>query len=394
MATIEAMDTVGARIAAVRAERGWSQGDLAAALVAASGRETLDRTEVSRWEHGRRQPTPYWLALIAGVLQVPTDALRPAGPAALDPGDALAAGLAWLLEEPPQLRERRAGRRVGDRLAKQVTDRIAQLRHLDDTLPAHELAPVALREYAATEALVNEGSYTAAVGRSLLASLGEAGQILGWVESDAHRHAAAQAHYLAGFEAARAGGDTAGAANLLSCLSYQWVNAGNASRGRLLASAAVRGAKGRVTPLVDVLLHERLAYAHAHAGDRQASERALGEVDELFAGHDPNRGNEPEWTYWLSREEIDVMAARCATRLGRPAVAAPLIRRALAGYSTEHVRELALYWSFLAESHLRGGERPEAADALATAAHYASGTDSARVGQRVAELRRALATAA
>ncbi len=36
-------------------------------------------------------------------------------------------------------------------------------------------------------------------------------------------------------------------------------------------------------------------------------------------------------------------------------VAVPLIRAALGRYSTGHRREMALYWSFLAEAHLRGG---------------------------------------
>lgn len=386
------METIGARIKALRRERGYSQGELAAALAAASGRESFSRKEVSRWENGRHHPTPYWLDLIARVLAVPLDALRPPGPAApVDAGDALAAALAWLLDPPPQLVEQRAGRRVGARLAEHVAARVAQLRHLDDTVAGHELAPLALREAEATAALVRQGSYTEAVGASLRASLGEAYQILGWVVSDLGRHAAAQAHYLAGFHAAREGGDTAGAANLISCLAYQWVNTGDPARGRLLAEAAVRGAEGRVSLLVAVLLRERLAYAHAHLGDADAAARALDEVEEHFASAAPDHDGEPEWTYWLCREEIDVMAARCATRLGKPATAAPLIRAALDRYSTKHVREVALYWSFLAESHLRAGQRAEAADALAVADGYAASTASARVGRRLAQLHRALA---
>jgi hypothetical protein len=51
---------------------------------------------------------------------------------------------------------------------------------------------------------------------------------------------------------------------------------------------------------------------------------------------------------------------------------------------------MALYWSFLAEAHLRAGQLAEAADAVAIAAGYAAGTASARVAARISGLRRAL----
>jgi len=391
VATLGAMDT-GHRIAALRRERGWSQAELATALAAVSGRETITREEVSRWERGRRTPTPYWLSHLAAVLSVPPSALRPAdretSPESTAAG--LAEALDWLVSEPPQVTARRAGRRVGQAQATEVQARVARLRHLDDTLPGHELAPIAAAEFQATAALVRQASYSSATGRSLLTSLGEAGQILGWIEADLGRHEAAQAHYLEGFSAARDAGDTAGAANILSCLAYLWTGAGSQRDGRLLAAAAVRKAARRVPPLAAALLHERLAYASAHAGDAQATARALGPVADLIEAGSAARQDEPEWTYWLDHDEADVLAARCATRLGQAATAVPLIRAALGRYSTEHVRELALYWSFLAEAHLRAGQRADAADALATAERHAEGTASTRVTRRITIIRHAV----
>lgn len=52
--------------------------------------------------------------------------------------------------------------------------------------------------------------------------------------------------------------------------------------------------------------------------------------DEMEPGHFGD--DDPEWTYWLSRDEITVMAARCWTRLGQPGKAAPLIAAALTRY--------------------------------------------------------------
>jgi transcriptional regulator with XRE-family HTH domain len=384
--------TTGQRIARLRRERGLSQSGLAAALAAASGRSTITREEISRWERDRRTPTPYWLSHLAAVLRVPAEALRrpTAGPWPDGVADAAAEALDWLVSEPPQVTARCSGRRVGKALAYEVQARVARLRHLDDTLPGHDLAPLAVGEFDATAALIKDASFTDNVGRSLLASLGEAGQILGWIEADMGLHQAAQAHYLAGLRAARQGGDVVGAANIVSCIAYMQTDSGNPRDGRLLAAAAVQGAAGRVPALAEALLRERLGYANAHAGDAPGAVRALGPVDDLIETGTAGREDQPEWTYWLDHDEADVMAARCATRLGRASAAVPLIQAALGRYSTEHRREMALYWSFLAEAYLRAGQRAEAADAIAIAAGYADGTASARVSTRITGMRRTL----
>lgn len=44
---------------------------LAAELCAASGHPTVTREMVSRWEHGRRVPGPFWITNLAAVLRVP-----------------------------------------------------------------------------------------------------------------------------------------------------------------------------------------------------------------------------------------------------------------------------------------------------------------------------------
>jgi len=395
VARLGAMST-GQRIARLRRERGLSQSGLATALAAASGRSTITREEVSRWEHDRRTPTPYWLSHLAAVLCVPAGVLRPPVAGRWPDGavDAVAEALDWLVTEPPQVTVRRSGRRVGKVLAVEVQERVARLRHLDDTLPGHDLAPLAAAEFEATAALVEDASFNEDTGRRLLASLGEAGQILGWIEADMGLHHAAQAHYLAGLRAARQAGDVAGAANIVSCIAYMWTSAGSLRDGRLLAAAAVQGAAGRVPALADALLHERFAFASAHAGDAPGTARAIGPVDDLIEAGMAAREDQPEWTYWLDHDEADIMAARCATRLGRAQTAVPLIQAALGRYSTEHRREMALYWSFLAEAHLRAGQRAEAADAVATAAGYADGTASARVATRISSLQWALGLAA
>lgn len=55
------METIGNRIAAARASKGWSQKQLAAALGCAP-------EQVSMWEAGRRTPRPKAVALLAATL--------------------------------------------------------------------------------------------------------------------------------------------------------------------------------------------------------------------------------------------------------------------------------------------------------------------------------------
>lgn len=63
------MTSVGNRIRSAREARGWSQARLAAALSQATGRDTVDRHYVSRWERGERTPR-YWLPVVARVLRL------------------------------------------------------------------------------------------------------------------------------------------------------------------------------------------------------------------------------------------------------------------------------------------------------------------------------------
>ena len=53
--------------------------------------------------------------------------------------------------------------------------------------------------------------------------------------------------------------------------------------------------------------------------------------------------HDPDWVYWLNREEIGVMAGRCYTELRKPARAESLLTSAMARYGPEFVRENSLY---------------------------------------------------
>lgn len=67
---------VGALIRDLRSAHGWSQSSLADRLCREADHATLTREDISRWESGRRCPSPFWLRHLATVLDVPLDLME------------------------------------------------------------------------------------------------------------------------------------------------------------------------------------------------------------------------------------------------------------------------------------------------------------------------------
>lgn len=61
-------------IRSARRRRGWSQDNLALRLVMV-GLDSVDRTQVSRWERDERTPGPHSRERLALVLDLPADRL-------------------------------------------------------------------------------------------------------------------------------------------------------------------------------------------------------------------------------------------------------------------------------------------------------------------------------
>jgi hypothetical protein len=221
-----------------------------------------------------------------------------------------------------------------------------------------------------------------------LVAVGELAQLAGWVASDAGHYVEAERVYLSGVTAASAAEDPVLAGQLLSSLSYQMANVGDPADASLLARSAVKGANG-ASPVVRTLLLERVAWASARSRDADGARRALDTVDDTYESRSDGI-EEPEWTYWLNRSEIDVMAARCMIELGDPSSAEPLLSGAIATYDPEHVREVALYQTWLAESYVRSGELDAGRTTLARARKLALRAKSARLTARVATIDRLL----
>ncbi len=307
--------------------------------------------------------------------------------AAAEVTPALAARLAheWLIAEPPQVVEIKAGRRIGKDLLGKVERRVIYLHHLDDFLGGGDSYQLVRRELNVTARLLKGAAYTETLGRRLLKAIGELSQVAGWIAVDANEHVAATGHYATGIQAAHAASDPVLAANMVSLLSYMYANTGNPHEAVLLAHTAATGTPRNAPVITRTLLAERVAWAHARAGERRQAERALGEADQTFNAHRPE--DAPSWMYWLDRDEIDVMAGRCYTELGQPHRAEPLLRQVLGRYDQRRAREVTLYVSWLAQGYVQAGELDEAAGQASRALLVAAGVNSARGNERVRFLR-------
>ncbi|GAA4462652.1 transcriptional regulator [Phytohabitans houttuyneae] len=303
-------------------------------------------------------------------------------------GNALRLAHEWLIADPPQVYEVRAGRRIGQSTVERVIERVQQLRLLDDHLGGTGTYQVVTAELVATAGLLRDASYTEAIGQRLLVAIAELCQLAGWVASDAGQHADAQRLYLTGVRAAHAGGDAPGAANNLSSLSYQVANIGDPRDAVILARSAVRGAGRAATATTRALLLDRLSWAHARAREAGQAERSLDAADGAYS--DRKAADDPPWTYWLSLEEVEIMAGRVWTELRRPLRAVPILERATAGYDDSAARETSLYLTWLAESLLQAGEIERSAETASRALGLSLRAGSVRADGRVQTLRRLL----
>jgi transcriptional regulator with XRE-family HTH domain len=371
----------GETLARLRRCSGKSQTRLAEVLCELSGRSTVTRHEISRYERGVRLPGAFWLPYLAEALGVSVATLERAMATGRLPEEFTndLGGTLGRFELPGDLcgsPSIRRGRQIGHHEVNDLAGRVHGLRLADDVLAGGDLIAPAFRELDGAISLYRESRHTEGVGRALLAQTGELAQIGGWIASDAGQHQQADRTYRLGISAAREAGDLALVGNLAGSLAYQLSNTGREDEGVVLAQAALHEAGPHAHPTARALYLDRIAWAQAQVGDSQAAMRALGRAHEALTEDSPDEA--PRWAYWVSPEELQVMDARVYTELHRPLRAVPVLTEVLAGYDTTHARELALYLSWLAVALVDANEPEESAGVATRMLELASEVASER----------------
>ncbi|MFE2183038.1 XRE family transcriptional regulator [Streptomyces sp. NPDC059455] len=283
----------------------------------------------------------------------------------------------------PELTQINAGHRIDRDVPEQLRQRTARLRRLDDVLGGGDTYRVYLGEYKATKTMLREGSYTEETGRALLSVLSEQAQQAGWAAFDAGKHADARSLYEDSHKAATQAKDAALAGNALAFLAYQKINT-DRSAGIETAVQACRTAGPDAPPGVRALLHERLAWAYAVAGNPSETERALSIAEAALSEGDGSP--QPDWSAWVDRNELQIMTGRCWTELRRPLRAVPVLEDVLTRYDDTHARDKSLYLSWLADSYLTAGEIEQATTITGRVLELSAGVASVRPRQRLAPI--------
>ncbi|AEW94581.1 helix-turn-helix domain protein [Streptantibioticus cattleyicolor NRRL 8057 = DSM 46488] len=402
----------GLLIKSARKAKGLTQKQLADQLNDVSGWQTCTVNHVYRWETGRRSPRewmPHLMTVLGlrleqgntstactlvhgsatpGIINPP-----PSSEDDVDRREFTGATLGALAAVPLAAAAGQAappGRRYGvadvDRARRQLSD----LRRLDDYTGGASTYPIALREMTRVDEMLR-GSYSDRVGTDLLSVLAEFGQFTAWTAFDAGKLEDARRHALRATAAANQAGNRLLAASTLSELAYITASSSTPGESVAMARASWANAPRDALPAARVVLADRMAFACARTGDARGVDHAISLAEDAHDHRDDHAEPEPDWLYWINRDESRIMVGRCWAELHRPVQAIPVLETVTAPYDDTHAREVAMLECWLADSYLDAGEIDRAAASTSRAVELAERTASPRTDRWVNGLLQRLA---
>lgn len=306
-------------------------------------------------------------------------------------GTALAAtATSWsnavTIPEPAFLRgERRLGGATLDRL----TQRLADLRVLDDELGGTVLRHLASAELRWLTGLADSADLKDTEQRRVFDLITEAARLCGWLHLDADHHAAAQAYYVTALRCSASAADPLAGANVLAGMSWQATLTGHPTEALGLLDTAERQVGRNASPKLRALLASRRARAHARAGDTRACGRALNEAENALSSSEGGQF-EPDWIYFFDEAELAAQAGSCWVDLRQPARARPLLDGALRSMGAQYVRDRTIYHARSAQTSYHSGELDLACAELTSAAVLARRTGSIHSVNSIRIARRAM----
>ncbi|MEV4442340.1 hypothetical protein AB0K09_25690 [Streptomyces sp. NPDC049577] len=293
----------------------------------------------------------------------------------------------WLLNPDPEPGSQLRGEEVDHAALDVLNERIAQLRRLDDDRGGRLVLDWAAQDLRWARTLTAECSYDPATGVRLHRAVAELGQLVGWIAADLGIDDLARQHLLLALRAARAAGDRALAAHVISCLSYRAAWNGHGQDALRLSRIARKGSAGEPAGPGQALLATREARAHASLDDPGGCQRALEEAAELAeAGPRGGRADAP-WSYWVTPAVLVADAGRAWLELGKPARAARDLAHGLRLFDDSQPRNRLLHWASLAEARLQLDDVDGAAAAADAALDLAEHVNSMRATARLTWLR-------
>ncbi|HCT81786.1 MAG TPA: hypothetical protein DGT23_35440 [Micromonosporaceae bacterium] len=413
--------SLGPLIAQRRKELGRSQERLAEQLCTVSGRLTVTKNEVSRYEREERIPSADSLRHLAIALALPLDtleraaattrALRRKRPPATSAVTVNANGLYG--EEVDT--ERRhvlqslaaaslvvAGWPVGARAGVDLPRRIT-IQHVAELREATNLyrgwvsrhGGGGIRQHVSTlleqASMMHTAASDDAVRRELLNSIADLAGLGAYISRDLEAHEDARAMYQLALQAAKAAGDRHLGAHLIVRMAGHNIELHQPEDTLGLLSAAQRAAKSELSHGERANQLCIKAWASAQRGDAEAVRRAVGQAEEEFVraegsiSQDWGRQHVTEAELYSLTGAAYVDLARANPRHAPTAILR--LRRAIGLRGPANARNRTLDMVSLAEGFLAAGEVDESRKVTAQATEQIDQLASNRLSRRLNELR-------
>ncbi|MFD5616479.1 transcriptional regulator [Kitasatospora sp. NPDC127060] len=245
-------------------------------------------------------------------------------------------------------------------------------------------------------ALLDTATYTEDVGKQLFRAVADLGSVAGWMSFDAGKHGSAQRLFVVALHAATEGGDKALGAHILQCMARQMSHLDHIKDALDLLALAQYGSRHQAGPATKALLAALESRFRAIDGHLPESDAAAAAAETAFERTDPG-DDVPDYLRWFDRSELCAtlgiahqIAARQSSgneRFRRAERSTAMITEAMSLRPAGRVRSTAFDHIGLARTHLAVGELDGAASQARTALDLLRTLTSARVGDRLTELR-------
>jgi len=355
--------SIGTLIEQARVEAGKSQEALAVALREESGNAGVDRNAVSRWEHGRRIPTPYWRAHLSTVLGIPLDRLDRAAavtrarrgsdmPGATDASPAIGADgagrLAQAIHDPRQVDEVTVGH------LESITDSHRRLYH---AVSSFELIHIIRGHLHGVLGLLR-GHQPESLRRRLAAIACETAGHAGWLAHDLDDRVSSEQYYATAVVAATETGDPALAAYVRGFMSIVNANRDQPDEALALARSARDQAGRNAAATTRSWLESLVAQGYAARQQRAECLAGLKTAERILEQARPDQ--DPGWQYQFDGVRFQALAGGCYRQLGMTVLAERTLRDALAMLEPSCVRRRSAVLIELAEVGLQRRDVDEA----------------------------------
>ncbi|MEW1549403.1 helix-turn-helix transcriptional regulator [Streptomyces tsukubensis] len=326
-------ESFGELLRRLRVEAERTQEQQAEVINAVSGRDTLTRREISRYENNENIPTNHTVAHIAIACGVASDYLQKEAADArarrrrrgerkeeeaddmkrrtVIEGAILGASAATAAEPWQRLAHALGrGRNLDAQAADGLTSRSDALHISELQLSADQLrSQVEAHLDAITAALPRAGEHE----KALVIAAGETAALAGWLAWDLGDHSTARAYYRVTADCAEAAGHPPLRALALGYASY---GAADPAQAIGLLTRAAEDVRGPGSATAATWIHARYAEEAAAIGDTTAALRALDRAQTAYDYADYS--TEPSWVRFMSPARVDSLVLSVYGRLGHP----------------------------------------------------------------------------